>query len=76
MVVLKGGGLDLRWCVQCASEQEMIAIENAGVVTNLDQAAVEEWLNSSQLHVSEGKGSSPLVCLRSLLASVKVPKIS
>jgi hypothetical protein len=52
----------------------MIALENAGVVSNLDQPALEEWLNSEELHRSRATDGSTLICLNSLLARVQKTK--
>jgi len=32
----------------------MIALENAGVISNLERRALEEWLNSGELHSVAG----------------------
>jgi hypothetical protein len=54
----------------------MIALENAGVISNLDRPALEEWLNSCDLHRSQAADGSVLICLNSLLARVQNTKIS
>jgi len=59
------------WCPQCAAEGEMIALENTGAISNLDQRALEQWLNSADLHRSQATDGSPLICLNSLLACVQ-----
>lgn len=64
------------WCSQCAAETEMIALENVGVISNLDRSAVEEWLNSGELHRSKLANGSTLICLNSLLARVQNTKAS
>jgi len=55
------------WCPGCGAEAEVIALENAGVVSNLDQPALQRWLNSEQLHRLRGNEGSELICLNSLL---------
>jgi len=52
----------------------MIAMKETGVMTNLNQAALEEWLNSGELHRSQTPDGSTLICLNSLLAWVQKPK--
>jgi hypothetical protein len=52
----------------------MIALENAGVISNLDRRALEEWLNSGNLHRSQAADGSVLICLNSLLARVQKQK--
>jgi hypothetical protein len=64
------------WCPLCAAEGDMIALENAGVISNLDRPALEEWLNSGNLHRSQAADGSVLICLNSLLARVQNTKIS
>jgi hypothetical protein len=54
----------------------MVALENAGVISNLDRPALEEWLNSGNLHRSQAADGSVLICLNSLLARVQNTKIS
>jgi hypothetical protein len=54
----------------------MIALENVGVISNLAQPALVEWLNSEKLHRSQATDGSVLVCLNSLLARVQNTKIS
>jgi hypothetical protein len=54
----------------------MIALESIGVISNLDQPALEEWLNSGELHRSQTSDGSVLVCLNSLLARVQNTKAS
>ena len=54
----------------------MIALENAGVISNLDRPALEEWLNSGNLHRSQAADGSGLICLNSLMARVQNTKIS
>lgn len=47
-----------------------------GVIFNLDRPALEEWLNSGELHRSQGADGSAQVCLNSLLARVQNTKTS
>jgi hypothetical protein len=71
LLILRGGNSTRAWCPRCGAEVDMIALENAGVVSNLDRSRVEEWLNSEELHRSEAADRSTLVCLNSLLARVQ-----
>lgn len=70
LLVVRGNGVPRSWCPQCAAETEMIAMMNLGVATNLDRSAIEEWLNSGDLHRSVASDGSSVVCLNSLLAHV------
>lgn len=70
LLILRGSGSLRAWCSRCAAKAEMISLRNLGVVSNLDRSAVEEWLNSKDLHRSEAPDGSPVVCLNSLLAHI------
>lgn len=74
LLILRGRNSRRAWCTLCAAEGEMIALENAGVISNLDQHALEEWLNSGELHRSQSADGSTLICLNSLLARVQNEK--
>jgi hypothetical protein len=71
LLILQGRSSRRAWCPRCAAEGEMIALENAGVISNLERAALEEWLNSGELHRSRATDGSTLICLNSLLARVR-----
>jgi hypothetical protein len=70
LMVVRGNSAPRSWCSQCGAETEMVGLLNLGVVTNLDRTALEEWLNSVDLHRSAASDGSPVVCLNSLLAHV------
>jgi len=76
LLILRGRNSNRAWCPQCEAETEMIALENVGVLSNLDRSAVEEWLNSAALHRSKSASGSALICLNSLLARVQNTKPS
>ena len=46
LLVLRGRNSRPAWCPRCAAQGEMIALENTGVISNLERPALEEWLNS------------------------------
>jgi hypothetical protein len=71
LLILQGRSSRRAWCPRCAAEGEMIALEDAGVISNLERAALEEWLNSGELHRSRATDGSTLICLNSLLARVR-----
>jgi hypothetical protein len=54
----------------------MIALEDTRVISNLEQPALEQWLNAVELHRSEAADGSTLICLASLLARVQRTEIS
>jgi hypothetical protein len=74
MLILRGRNSNRAWCPRCAAEVDMITLDNVGVISNLDRAAVEEWLNSGELHRSKSANGSALICLNSLLARVQNTK--
>ena len=76
LVVLHGRSSTRSWCQQCAALREMVALENMGVISNLDRTEVEEWLNSGKLHRLQAPDGSSLICLNSLLARVQDTKVS
>ena len=49
----------------------MIALEDTGVISNLERPELEEWLNSGELHRLQAADGSSLTCLNSLLARVQ-----
>ncbi len=71
LLIVQSRNLPRGWCPVCEAEGEMITLENAGVISNLDRAELEQWLNSSELHRSLGADGSAQVCLKSLLARLQ-----
>jgi len=71
LLILHGGPSQRAWCRVCAAEGEMIALNNLGVMSNLEPPALDEWLNSSELHRFQAADGSWLICLNSLLARVQ-----
>jgi hypothetical protein len=71
LMVLRGRGTMRAWCPRCAAEAETVSLQNFGVVSNLDRTAIEEWLNSDQIHRIESEDGSGAVCLNSLLEHLK-----
>ncbi|HET7891041.1 MAG TPA: hypothetical protein VFL34_05925 [Candidatus Sulfotelmatobacter sp.] len=74
LLILRGRNSRRTWCPQCQTEREMIALENLGVISNLDRPALEQWLNSGELHRVETADGSAMICLNSLLARVQNTK--
>jgi hypothetical protein len=71
LLIMRGRTSRRTWCSQCAAEAEVIALEEVGVISNLDPSAIEQCVNSPELHRSETPTGSTLICLNSLLASVQ-----
>jgi len=75
LLILKGRATNRAWCPDCAAEREVIALEDIGVISNLERSALEEWLNSGNLHRPQAADGSTLICLDSLIAQVQKTKI-
>jgi hypothetical protein len=71
LLILQGRISRHAWCPQCAAEGDMIAVENTGAISNLDQRALERWLTSGELHRTNGPDGSSVICLKSLLACLQ-----
>jgi len=76
LMIVRGRNSTSAWCPLCGAEAEMVALGSIGVITNLDQLALEAWLNSDALHRFRGSDGSEQICLNSLLARVLKTKIS
>ena len=76
LLILHGRTWDRVWCRHCDAEVGTIALENVGVISNLERAALEEWLNSGELHSLQTADGSTFICLNSLLARVQNQKTS
>lgn len=74
LLILQGRAGDRVWCRRCQTEVGAIALENVGVISNLERAALEEWLNSGELHRLQTTDGSTFICLNSLLARVQNKK--
>lgn len=76
LLILRGRSARRGWCPRCEAEVETIAMEDTGVITNLGRSALEEWLNSEELHRLHAADGSAVTCLNSLLARVQKTKTS
>ena len=74
LLILQGRHSWRAWCRHCGAEEEMIALESLGVVSNLERPALEAWLNSADLHRSQAADGSDLICLNSLMARARKTK--
>jgi hypothetical protein len=70
LLIVRGRSSLRAWCSRCAAEVEMIVLDDAGVISNLEPAELEQWLNSGELHQVQATDGSALTCLNSLLARV------
>jgi hypothetical protein len=76
LLVLRGRNTRRAWCPTCSVEGEVIALEEVGLISNLERSALEEWLNSRNLHRSQAADGSTLICLNSLLTRLQKTKTS
>jgi hypothetical protein len=76
LLIVRGRSSGHGWCTRCEAEVETIALENTGLITNLERPALEEWLNSEGLHRLLAADGSTVTCLDSLLARVQKTKTS
>jgi hypothetical protein len=74
LLVLRGRSSLRAWCPQCGAEGEMIPLDGVGVVSNLPSREVEKWIQSEDLHRSQGSDGAALICLNSLLKRVQKTK--
>jgi hypothetical protein len=75
LLILRGRSSVRAWCSRCAAEVELIALEDMGVISNMERPALEQWLNSGELHRLQAADGSALTCLNSLLARVQTATI-
>ncbi len=57
------------WCEQCASEADMVPLESAAELAQVDVKTIQHLLDNEKLHVSQ-PGGPVQVCLNSLLKSI------
>jgi hypothetical protein len=74
LMILRDRNSRRTWCSLCEAEGEVIALEDVGIISNLERSALEEWLNSGELHGPQAADGSMLICLNSLLAYVRKRK--
>lgn len=71
LLIVRGSRPISLWCPQCASEVEMIAFEEAQVLSSVLPRELAKWLNSGALHRFRPSGGAELICLNSLLNHLK-----
>lgn len=74
LLILQGRNSRSAWCPRCQADRDMIALQNVGVISNLERPALEAWMNSEELHRSHSADGSGLICLNSLLARAQNTK--
>jgi hypothetical protein len=76
LLVLRARSTRHAWCAACAAKGEVIALEEVGLISNLERSALEEWVNSGNLHRWQTADGSTLICLNSLLTRLQKTKTS
>jgi hypothetical protein len=71
LLILHGRNSNRAWCPRCSAEVDLVAMKDMGVITNLGQPDLEQWLSSEELHRSQAADGSLLICLNSLLGRVQ-----
>ena len=46
LLIVQGRNSRRAWCSRCSAEVDMIALEDTGVISNLERPELEEWLKS------------------------------
>lgn len=76
LLIVQGRISRRAWCPQCRAERDVIALQDVGVISNLERTALQTWLSSGDLHRWQTADGSGLICLDSLLARVQNTKTS
>lgn len=69
LLVIHRGASSRVWCEPCASEVDMVHLESAAEVAQVDAKTIRHLLDHEKLHVSQ-PGGPVQVCLNSLLKSI------
>lgn len=64
------------WCPQCGAEEEMIPLNEVGIVSNLPLPEVKAWMQAEDLHHTLAADGAPLVCLNSMLKRLRKTTIA
>jgi hypothetical protein len=67
ILVLRGRKPSRAWCADCGAEEEMIPLNDVGIVSNLPRLEVEAWMQAEDLHHSVTSDGVSLICLSSIL---------
>ena len=59
------------WCTRCSAEVDMVVLEAAGVLAQVDPSAIQQWLETEELHAAQVGDGSARICLDSLLKSAR-----
>jgi hypothetical protein len=54
------------WCPVCQAETKKVTALQAALLCQVDQSAMQAWIQGGQLHVSQAAEGGLLICLASL----------
>jgi len=57
------------WCSHCAAEVDTVVLDAAGVLAQVDDSTIQQWLDAEELHAAQMKDGMARICLDSLLRS-------
>ena len=57
------------WCSHCAAEVDTVVLDAAGVLAQVDDSTIQQWLGAEELHAVQMKDGMARICLDSLLRS-------
>ena len=69
LVVRRGVGDAPVWCAECSAPARTVTPGEAAALPGVTTGTVDHRARAGRLHFIETAGSSPLICLNSLLAS-------
>lgn len=64
------------WCWDCSAEVDMVGLEEAGRLIGTTPQTLRDGPGADRWHLAEGQDGAPLVCLESLLKSMRTRKDS
>jgi hypothetical protein len=62
------------WCQRCATEVEILALQDFGSISDLERQALEGWLRTGGVHQVDSEDGSTLICLNSMFVRVRNTK--
>lgn len=75
LLILRGRKALRAWCPQCGAEEEMIPLDEVGIVSNLPPQEIKVWMEAEELHHVSSADGTPLVCLNSMLKRLRRPTV-
>lgn len=70
-LVVRGANPVRAWCTRCAMEVDTVVLEAAGVLAQVDNSTIQQWLDAEELHAAQMGDGSARICLDSLLRSAR-----